>query len=195
MNQKGILIISLLICVIFSISAVSAADVDVNDTDDTILTTQEDTDVVAQSNDLSSYPLSNTNEIMLGDGETGSFKDLQNLIGNDTTGTITLDKNYTYNADTDSDLIVTGVTVADKIIQGNGQNIVIDGKGASRLFMLSGTVTLKGITFINGYSSMTSAIYSTATLTVSDCTFINNTGLNGGVLQSAGSLTRRVVHL
>ena len=190
MKMRDILIICIIMCFICSLSAVSAADLDVNNADNDILTTQDNVSVVSESNDLSSYSLPNTEETVLGDGDAGSFTDLKNLIDNDETGTVTLDKNYTYNADTDSDLASLGIPVASaKIIQGNGQNIVIDAKGLSKIFQLTGTVTLKDLTFINGYSDMRAAITADGTTTIENCIFKDNFGMNGGAIQSFGSLT------
>ena len=186
MNMKEILIISLLICVIFSISAVSAVDVDVNDTDDTILTAQEDTDVVAQSNDLSSYPLSNTNETVLGDDGAGSFTELNEAINGDPTLTeVTLTKDYKYNATSDSGLPYGIQINRNLIINGNGH--IIDGDNAKNVFYLAGLrtpidVTLNNITFVNAHYTgivTSGAIYSfnnVNALEINDCNFINNSG-------------------
>ena len=177
-------------CFICSISAVSASDVQTDDTNTTMLTTQT-TETVDASNDFSSQSLPENDILGEDNGGAGSFSDLNELISSDTTGTITLDKNYTYNPDTDFDLANLGIQIStNKVIQGNGNKITIDGKGISKLFTLSGTITLRDITFINGYSMGTAAI-SQATgsnLNVYDCTFIENSGLNGGAIQSWGNL-------
>jgi len=190
MKRRDILIICLIMCFICSISAVSASDVQTDDTNTTMLTTQT-TETVDASNDFSSQSLPENDILGEDNGGAGSFSDLNELISSDTTGTITLDKNYTYNPDTDFDLANLGIQIStNKVIQGNGNKITIDGKGISKLFTLSGTITLRDITFINGYSMGTAAI-SQATgsnLNVYDCTFIENSGLNGGAIQSWGNL-------
>jgi predicted outer membrane repeat protein len=190
MKRRDILIICLIMCFICSISAVSASDVQTDDTNTTMLTTQT-TETVDASNDFSSQSLPENYILGEDNGGAGSFSDLNELISSDTTGTITLDKNYTYNPDTDSDLANLGIQIsANKVIQGNGNKITIDGKGISKLFTLSGAITLRDITFINGYSGDTAAISQAAgsNLNVYDCTFIENIGLNGGALQAWGNL-------
>ena len=124
MNKKEILMICLIICFIFSISAVSAADVDVNTTDDTILTAQID-DAVSISNDLSSYSLPENNSIVRGENDgAGSFSELQERINNDTTGEISLDKNYAYNSSSDSGL-TNGIVISKNIVI-KGNNYITD---------------------------------------------------------------------
>ena len=137
-----------MLCFIFSLQAVAAADVDVNDTDETALATT-DVDVVEQSNNLSSLTLPANDEV-LSDGE-GSFTDLQNDLSGQTE--VTLTRNYTYQ-DSDSSL-KGGIPLSGSIkIIGNG-NIVIDAKNQARIFNITAgsTVTLQGITFINGYAN------------------------------------------
>ena len=62
-----------MLCFIFSLQAVVAADVDADDTNGTALATA-DTDVVKQNDNLSSLTLPE-NDVVLGDGE-GSFLSL-----------------------------------------------------------------------------------------------------------------------
>ena len=175
MNKKEILMICLIICFIFSISAVSAADVDVNTTDDTILTAQID-DAVSISNDLSSYSLPENDSIVRGENDgAGSFSDLQKLIDDDDTGTISLDKNYTFNSNNDSNL-VQGIVISKDIVI-NGNDFTIDALSSARIFNITSgsTVTLNGIKFVNGGSASVTnggSIYSDAQgLIIDKCTF------------------------
>ena len=122
-----------------------AADVDADDTNGTALATA-DTDVVKQSNDPSSLTLPN-NDTVLSEGE-GSFTDLNTTIANG--GTVTLDSNYKYSSGDEA--YKNGITITKNLnLTGNG-NIVIDGNKQARIFNIEEgiTVTLKGITFING---------------------------------------------
>ena len=173
MNKKKILFICLIICFVCSIQAVAAANVDVNVTDDNMLTDQS-IDAVGVSNDLSSYSLSDEDSIVRGENE-GSFSELQEFIDNDDTGIISLDKNYTFNSDTDTDL-VEGIVIS-KDITINGNDFTIDALSSARIFNIAAgsTVTLNGINFVNGGSTSIEyggSIYSGAQgLTIDDCTF------------------------
>ena len=88
---KRIIILCLILCVIFSLQAVVAADSDLDHTNDTALTTA-DANVVKHSNDQSSLSASENND-SLGDGEL-SFTTLYDRIKNG--GTVTLSENFTY---------------------------------------------------------------------------------------------------
>ena len=191
MNKKEILLICLIICCIFSISAVSAADVDGNATDDTILAAQID-DAVSISNDLSSYSLPEDNSIVRGENDgAGSFSDLQERINSDTTGEISLDKNYTYNSSSDSGLTDGIVISKDIVIKGN--DFTIDALSSARIFNITSgnTVTLIGINFVNGGSASVTnggSIYSDAQgLIIDNCTFDgSNAAKDGGAIYVNG---------
>ena len=117
MKIKEILIICIIIiCCIFSFQAVSAAD-DGSTTDDMVLT----------STDVSAYSLPNLdNQLQSGSGDAGSFSDLQNDTKNG--GSITLDRNYTYNSSSDSGL-AGGISITkDTVIDGQGI-VTIDAVG------------------------------------------------------------------
>ena len=79
MNKKEILMICLIICFIFSLQAVVAADVDLNTTDGDSLSVPAvgSVETVDASNDLSSYSLSNDDSIVRGENDgAGSFSEL-----------------------------------------------------------------------------------------------------------------------
>ncbi|WP_406531839.1 hypothetical protein, partial [Methanobrevibacter sp.] len=86
-----------MLCFIFSLQAVAAADVDADDTNGTALQTTDADNIVEQSNNLSSLTLPANNEV-LSEGE-GSFTQLQTDISGQTE--VTLTRNYTY-VDSDS---------------------------------------------------------------------------------------------
>lgn len=188
MNKREILIICLLLCIICSISAVSAADVNADDTNKTLTTSDEG--VVGASNDLSVLSVSDDSDV-LGDatGTGGSFSDLQTLI-NSNTGTITLTGNYAYGG---SDSGNTGISIKNKDITIVGQgNIVIDAKEKSRIFNIDGaTVILKGITFTNAkYSGDGGAITSNSKLIIDNCNFTSSSAISGGAILIGGSHTK-----
>ena len=183
--------ICLIICFIFSLQAVSASDVELNTTDDNVLAAQID-DAVSVSNDLSSYSLPDDNSIVRGENDgAGSFSELQTKIDNDDTGTITLDKNYTYDDSSDSGL-KDGIVISKNInIVGNG--FTIDALSSARIFNIEtgSTVTLTGINFVNGGGASVDyggSIYSSAQdLTIEDCTFKGSyASEDGGALYISG---------
>ena len=120
------------------------------------------------------------------DGTT--FTDLNELINGNSDDTITLDKNYTYNPDIDSDF-KNGVKIYRTVtIIGNGYTI--DGAGQARILDLQqGKTTLKNITFKNGSQSFFfggGAIRCVALVEITNCTFINNGAPSGGAVQLQG---------
>ena len=166
-----------MLCFIFSIQAVAAADAD--NTNSTALQTTDADNVVEQSNNLSSLTLPANDEV-LGEGE-GSFTQLQNDISGQTE--VTLTRNYTY-VDSDSGL-EGGITLSGNI-KITGNNVVIDASHKARIFNIASgaTVTLQGITFINGNSDGNGgAIASQGMLSVDNCKFIDNTAsFKGGAI-------------
>ena len=120
------------------------------------------------------------------DGTT--FTDLNELINGNSDDTITLDKNYTYNLDIDSDF-KNGVKIYRTLtIIGNGYTI--DGAGQARILDLQqGKTTLKNITFKNGSQIFFfggGAIRCVALVEITNCTFINNHAPSGGAVQLQG---------
>ena len=146
---------------------------------------------------------------------TDDFSALKKLIDN-ANGTVTLDKNYTFNNLTD-DGLYNGIVI-DKNITIDGAGFTIDGIGKARIFNVqSDNVTLINITFINAKSSSDGgAIFwdgddgriigcsfsnnqasSGAAVnwggdrgTVINCTFINNTARYSSAIESYGSYFR-----
>ena len=135
-------------------------------------------------------------EPLRADGD-GTFTELYDLIKNG--GTVTLNKNYAYNAATDSAL-VNGMTIAaDLTINGNGHTI--DGAGVARMFILEGytttsawvitnwhgyTYTFNNLNFINANSSTLGGVITSQdypnTIRISNCNFTNNQGYRGSAL-------------
>ena len=106
------------------------------------------------------------------DNSTGTFTDLNNLIQNSEENVIKLDKNYTYNNNTDYNLI-NGINI-NKEITIDGQGFTIDGNNLAGIFNIGyTTVILKNIKLINGYADGGGgAIHGDGS--ISNCTFINN---------------------
>ena len=111
----------------------------------------------------------------------GSYTQLQNDIASQG-NTITLEKDYAL-------YISLEAGFKDGILI-DGDNIVIDGKGhtisgssVARIFNITGNhVTLKNITFADGFAFDGGAIFASKDITIEDCKFINNKAVDGGAL-------------
>ena len=159
--KSKIIIFCLILCLIFSISTVSATEL--NETDNQAISiSQENTLGITQdnvSNTLGVY--SNDEEVLTAgnsdsgsvlkatnDDTTGSFADLENLIKL-SSGTIILQQNYEYKGTTDT----KGITI-DKSITIDGNGYTINGNSQSYAFKVTqDNVTIKNINIINGYSA------------------------------------------
>ena len=110
MNKREIIIICLILCFVLSLQAVAAADADINKNNNTNVQTGQDTSAVEVNNNDASYSLPDSNDkLQEGDGNAGSFSDLESKIN--TGGTeVTLDSNYTYK-DTDPDSLSNGINI------------------------------------------------------------------------------------
>ena len=137
MNKRGkIIILCLLICIIFSLQSVCAADNAGNTTNTTI------------NNDLLSIPASNEGVIGAGGG---SFTELNTTINGNSDSVVNLNQNYTYNSGETA--FINGIII-NREVTINGNGYAIDGANAARIFDIqSGGVILNNIVFINGHSS------------------------------------------
>ncbi len=123
------------------------------------------------------------------DGTT--FSDLNRTINNNTDSVINLDKNYTFNPDTDS--AFTNGIVIDRPVTINGNGCTIDADGGARIFNVkSDNADLKNITFVNGKAYNGGAILFEGRGNVADCNFTHNSASQYGgaiMFSSAGSVT------
>ena len=176
MNFKRWLIgLLLIICLFLSVSAIGAVDDSnqlVNDTTGDALTVSEGDNLETADNEI------------LSAGE-GSFSDLSGEISEKSE--YKLERDYTFNEQTDSGL-TGGIEISNNITI-DGQGHTIDAKGKARIFYIyiSGTadITLKNIIFTNARASYGGAIYWAPDYgdgNIINCTFINNvaTGQSGG---------------
>ena len=197
MLNKKIIFMAILLISLLSLSAVSAADEIAGD----IVDASDDAAVVESIDDVSNAEpaleesdenvLSNQREgETLSDSGTGTFTELEQYIQSGASE-ITLDKNYAFDNESDSiSHFKFGIGIQQEMtIYGNGHSI--NGNNAVRIFDASEhNVTFHNITFIGGNSIPVGsrgdggAIYgSTAKPSEAyDCTFINNTGQNGGAI-------------
>ena len=156
MKMREILIICLIMCLICSISVVSASDVDVDGTNKTL--TASDDGVVKASDD-SSLSATSDEDILKTGGE--SFTQLNEKINDNSLGdnpTIDLEMNYTY---TDGDSAYVGGIIFTKGMTIDGHGHTIDGNNLARIFSIgsgghqhtgtTGAVVLKNIIFTNAY--------------------------------------------
>lgn len=193
--KRNLLFVLLIACILLSVSAASAGDVN-----DTALA-NEKTDFTADSsvNDLKASandenPAVAESGSLIDKADNGTYTELQFKIDIAEDGsTLNLYNDYKYN---DDFKIINGIFInKDITIDGNGHTI--DGMGKARIFNINYgdglkhyTVTLKNIKFKNGYANIYGgAILNFANLTVDQCTFTgNNAGTAGGAINSLGAL-------
>ena len=103
----------------------------------------------------------------------GDFDILQELIINDTTGTVTLDRDYTYTVGVDT---ITEGIIINKPIVIDGAGHKIDALYYSRIFnVISDNVVFKNIEFVNATALDGSFIYldNVKDIIIDNCTFSN----------------------
>jgi predicted outer membrane repeat protein len=181
--KRGLLIILLIACLLFSVSSAAASDAN-----DTVMTSEDEMEV----SDADDVLMKSLDDEILGDSDDGTFTALQNKIDNASDGaTITLDRDYTY----DEGFSTSGIQVKKDItINGNGHTI--NGLSKSRIFnihygvILNNKVVFNNIKFVNGNTKLYGgAIFNYADLTLNDCVFTNNHADNcGGAVNSVGHL-------
>ena len=181
--NKGILILCLIICALFTISSVCASDLSEIDADDDLASIDE-IQTIEETNDDEIIGESNNDEIISEEG-VGTFQELHDMI-NDApeNSTLILDRDY---INTDG---VSYIRINKSLtIDGQGHALNADGKG--RIFHMGDayplvSVILKNIKFINANSPTGDggAIhFSSLQVSITNCSFINNTcGDNGGAI-------------
>ncbi|MEE1134035.1 MAG: hypothetical protein UHW60_04635, partial [Methanobrevibacter sp.] len=127
-----------------------------DDEDDILTASEDDFLTVSDEDDFSAvsadgltssdddYLSASEDDEKLGEGETGSFNELQSIIDSNYGSTIVLDKSYAYSANDKT------IEIKDSIIiDGNG--FTIDGKNAVQIMnVTSNDVTIRNLTFVNG---------------------------------------------
>ena len=174
--KKSIIVFEIVLIIIFILPAVSASD---------NLTYREKIGEVNLSEDaLKRYDMNN---LKTSEGDESTLSDLKTLIENhnDSNTILSLDKNYTYDPDTDSGL--TDGIIINKNITINGNGYSINANEQSRIFNLKGSdlkIALNNITFTNGNANNGGAIYhgdkNPIDITIKNCNFKNNTAINDG---------------
>ena len=163
--NKKLMIISIFLISLLAVSAVNAAD---NATSD-IINDETTNDIVS---------IGETQEILKEDNDVGTFSDLANIISKSPTK-LKLNKNYTYNADTDYKY-VNGINVNSKIILGNG--FTINGNDQARIFNVVKYSEFYDFNFVNGLSDNGGAIKGTGedSFAVWNSNFTNNHATTSG---------------
>ena len=180
-HNKGILILCLFICALFTISSVCASDLNEIDADDDL----ESIDEIQTIEE-------NNNEEIVQDVGMGTFQDFQDMIDNaPENSTLILDRDYINTDEFYESTHGMGIKF-NKSLTIDGQGHTLNGDGKGRILynhIFTGqtlyTINLKNINFINANNSkqgnggaidMSSWINSS----IINCTFINNTCYDGG---------------
>ena len=190
--RRKIILVALLMFVLVSLTAVSAADT--NQTDDI---TTEESNTVTQD--------------ILSDGNS-DFNTLNDEINSITGNTFKLERNYKYDSEKDSNYS-EGIEINKDNLIIDGQDHIIDASSKARIFHINAVnVTIKNIIFTNGASpgnggailidkntqntkiqnsnfqankaNSGGAIYSFKDLTVTECQFKNNIAEYGGAINA-----------
>ena len=175
MHKSQIIILCIILCLIASVSAVSATDM--NDTqygeNNELLAIDSANENLTVNNQMDEI-LTNENSEILGASE-GTFEELRSLLEGSQSSPISLQNDYIFSAGDSSNRI--NISAENLEINGNGH--IIDAKGQTSIFEItSNNVTLKNIVLKNAYKQNENgaAIYwSGDNGHVETCTFINNT--------------------
>ncbi len=167
--KKSVSILFCFLVMILSISAVSAADMDL---DPELALPKSDVGIGASDGEV------------LADDGSGDFTSLQNSIDDDGS-TLILTSDYK-RVDGDSDVSIT----KDVTIIGNNHKIDADKKGGIFKVNTGCTLTLIGVTLINGNNEKGGAIYNDGgVLNIVNSQLINNTAVTrGGAIYSEGNV-------
>lgn len=138
---------------------------------------------------ISDYLAIYSSEDDLGEGETGSFSEIQEEIDSGS-NEIDLQKNYKFNEGTDSK---DGISINGygREVTINANNHILDGGNLARIFKVGGikSFTLNDAIIINGFADDFGGAISTATnynqpkIIINNCTFENNSAnYRGGAI-------------
>lgn len=168
--KKGVFLLCLAICILFTLSSVCASDVN-----DTAIASDNADQVIGEVDD---DVASSENEDFLSVADDGTFTSLQKKIDNATSGSeIILENDYVYNEGFSAD----GINIS-KSLTIDGKGYRLDGDNHARIFNVIGSsVVFKDIIFVNGKTTGSGgAIYGGCT--VINCTFTNNNATLGGAV-------------
>ena len=172
----GIILIFFMILSIGAISAETIDDDSMQLNDDSISIDSVDdsiSDISPEDNIISE---NENSEEILGEGETKSFSELNATVSSGSNRNISLDSNYEFNNETDSQL-VNGIYFAgieNVTIEGN--NHTIDAKNKSGIFLLENCsdIILQNIVFKNAKKSALHLYRDNSNITTINVTFESN---------------------
>lgn len=178
MKNSKLSILLLGMVMILAISAVSAADT--NDTSDSVAQAVDEAPVEEVASNVDALAATDNTDVLADVGN--NFTSLQSSID---TGTVVMDKDYA-RVEGESTLSIS----KDVTIEGNGHKI--DGSNLGGIFNVNSgcTLTLNGVTLINGNSQNGAAVYVNdgAVLIANAVNFIDNIAVdNGGAIYATGA--------
>ncbi len=192
-NKNKIFVISLLLLLICSLSAVAASE---NIAFDNSMNEKYGDETLNMDSEVGGNDVSFKNDNFKLDSTLNvngtTFDDISQTIENASEGdTIFLEgKNYTGNGS--AVMINKNITLIGGSSLNDGKYAILDARFLSNIITATAPVTIKGIIFINGNSTNGGAIqiYGDST-TVENCTFINNHANNyGGAVMLNGENSR-----
>ena len=155
-----------------------------DDISDEITTVSDDTSYQNQEfSDVGNLE-SSSDERNLSSDSSKSFSDLTQTVSKAADGS-TLNLNYDYKYKNYQDRL--GIPISKNLII-NGNNHVLDGSNSSRVFRIedSVNVTIRNVKFVNANLAIH---HNGGNLTLINCQFINNSGVNGGAIYNHSPLT------
>ena len=181
MRYKKHMIILLAAIFLFAMATASASDS--ND----VLTASADDSPVELSESGKSNELSLTDEIqiigeannpeVMGAPDNGTFAALDYKIKTSKEDRIKLENDYKY----EGEGYPNGILINKSLITIDGHGHTIDAKGKSRIFNITGEqVDFTNITFVNGCAENGGALYSSESVSVRHCNFVNNSANKWG---------------
>jgi predicted outer membrane repeat protein len=183
MKKSKISILLLFLVMILAISAASAADIEDTSDSDVLSVEEAAVDEVVSADAVDEVQTATEDaEVLSADGD-GNFTELQTSVN---TGMVMMNKDYT-RVDGENDISIT----KDVTILGN--NHKIDANNLGGIFRINSgyTLTLIGVTLINGNSEYGGAIYNDGgSATIVNSYFLDNTAekSGGAIYNNAGSM-------
>ena len=180
MKKSYISILLLFLVMILAISAVSAADT--NETSDSVAQAVDEAPVEeVASADVDTVAATDDTAVLSAGGQ--NFTQLQTAVD---TGMVLMSDDYVRQAGENTISVNKDVTIM-------GNDHKIDGNNLGGIFNVNSgyTLTLIGVTLINGNATNGGAIYNNGTLTIVNSYFLNNTATNSGgaIYNNGGSIT------
>ena len=170
-NKRNVFVLILLMLCIFTVTSVSASDLNATD------------DVIAVEDTVDEMSVNEKTEILSTNYTPKTFDEIQTAVDSASEGdTVILDGYYQFN---------NTVTVYKKLNFVGKNDATVDGDNRMGLFYISWgkEVTFKNIIFKNAYyDSYGGAINGGGEATAINCTFINNSAKDGGAISNGNAV-------